>query len=339
MRMKRIVLAMAVTAAYATAAQAQSTVTIYGMEDSYIEMGNNGKSNIARLQSGGVSGSRLGFMGSEELGGGLRSVFQMEAGFNNDDGSSGQGGIFFGRQAYMGLKSNDYGSITMGRQYAAFNSNLIVYGLGGGLAWGNASNYFIDLSILRVNNSLAYSSPSFGGFTFAGTYGFGENAGDTRLSSTRSVGTQYTNGAFSAGLSYLNRGTTPVNDERFILFGASYDFNVAKLGMLYQTRRDGISQVENDFAELGVTIPLNTSSLLVDYGFFKNKDVANADAKVVSLRYDYYLSKRTMLYTGIAKMWNQAKGTHGINGNTSVAFTVAPGEDPRSIVFGMRHTF
>lgn len=337
--MKKIMLAMAVAATYSATAQAQSNVTIYGMEDSYIELGNDGKSNIARLQSGGVSGSRLGFMGSEDLGGGLRSVFQMEAGFNNDDGSSGQGGIFFGRQAYVGLKSNDYGLLSMGRQYAAFNSNLIVYGLGGGLAWGNASNYFIDLSILRVNNSVAYSSPNVGGFTFAGTYGFGENAGDTRLNSTRSVGTQYTNGDFSAGLSYLNRGTTAVNDERFILFGASYDFKIAKAGLLYQTRRDGIGAVENNFAELGVQIPLERSALLVDYGFFQNKDVANANAKVVSLRYDYYLSKRTMLYTGIAKMWNEAKGTHGINGNTSVAFTVAPGEDPRSIVFGMRHTF
>lgn len=341
--MKRTI-TTACVASLALAAQtvhAQSSVTVYGILDSYLDSSHTGSTSATRVQSGGVSGSRIGFKGAEDLGGGTRAIFALESGINLDDGSSGQGGLLFGRQAWVGL-SGSAGELTVGRHYSPYFYNLVTYALGGGMAWGNASNYFTDQSVLRVNNSVSYASPVLNGFKLRALYGFGENTtqpGGTTIGSVYSGSVQYDSGKFSTNLAYEHRNTTMLNADRYYAAGASYDFGILKAGLLLQARRDDINAARNNAADISVQIPTALGYLLLDAGRISNRSVANANATAISVRYDHYLSVRTMIYTGVAHIRNDANAKYGINGNTGVALGVNAGEDPRSLILGVRHQF
>lgn len=336
--MRYMAIPMALMGLYAGAVQGQTNVSVYGIVDEFVEFSSNGSNHNRRLQSGGINGSRIGFKGAEALGGGMNAIFTLETGLNADDGSLGQGGLLFGRQAFVGLESS-VGTVTLGRQYPPLFYTLAIYGLGGGLAWGNASNYYVDGSVLRLNNSINYVSPSFGGVVARGAYALGEVAGSTSTGSAASASLQYDAGAISLNLSHLQRKTSATVTDRYTGVGAAYDFGIAKAALLYQNRRNDIGTVKNAFYEVGVSIPLQSSALLLDYGWFKNKRAANGDSKALSVRYDYYLSKRTTIYGGVAKIRNEAGAAFGIAGATSAPAPLAAGDDPRSLIVGVRHTF
>jgi len=115
--MKKSLLALAALGAFASAAHAQSSVTLYGIIDAGLTYVNNVQGNsLWAMQSGILQGSRWGLKGSEDLGGGLKTVFQLENGYNVFSGKLGQGGLDFGRQAYVGLSSTSFGTVTVGRQ-------------------------------------------------------------------------------------------------------------------------------------------------------------------------------------------------------------------------------
>src|SRR6478735_3149745 len=99
--MKKSLFALAVLGSFAGATFAQTNIVIYGVVDANITYENNGgpAGSVVRLDSGGQSGSRLGFRGTEDLGGGLSASFMLENGYNVDNGTLGQGGLLFGRQA------------------------------------------------------------------------------------------------------------------------------------------------------------------------------------------------------------------------------------------------
>jgi len=110
---------------FATAANAQSSVTLYGLIDAgFTYVNNEAASNVAkgsaaafRLSSGNINGSRWGLRGTEDLGGGMKAIFTLESGFSMGDGSALQGGREFGRQAYAGISTAQFGTVTLGRQY------------------------------------------------------------------------------------------------------------------------------------------------------------------------------------------------------------------------------
>lgn len=339
--MRALAIAALALCCAAGTASAQGSVTMFGLIDTYLDRSSAGSNSATRLQSGGIQGSRLGFRGSEDLGGGNKAIFLLESGINVDDGSLGQGGLLFGRQAWVGL-STQAGDVTLGRQYSPYFFTLVTYGLGGGMAWGNASVYFTDQSPLRVNNSISYTSPLMRGLRVRALWGAGENTtlpGGSTVGNMHSASVQYDQGRFSANLAYQARKTTQSNTEHFYAAGASWQFGFAKVGVLAQARRDDVGLFENNQLELGLLVPVGIGSLLVDIGRIENRSVANADAKVLSLRYDHPLSKRTTLYTGAAWLRNEAGARFGINGNTGTALGVNPGEDPRSLIAGVRHTF
>jgi predicted porin len=324
----------------ATPALAQDNVTVFGVLDTYLEHATAGATGITRLQSGGVSGSRLGFRGSEDLGSGNRAIFMLESGINVDDGTSGQGGLLFGRQAWVGVATRA-GDVTLGRHYSPLFFTLVTYGLGGGMGWGNASNYFTDNSVLRVNNSISYASPTYAGFRARALVGLGENTTQpgANIGNIHSASLQYDDGPFSANLAIETRKTTAANTDRFYAAGASYMLGIVKASVLAQSRRDNVDAARNDALELGLQIPVGPGSLLLDAGRLRNRSVADADATALSIRYDYNLSKRSMLYAGAATIRNATHSRFGINGNTGAALAVAAGADPRSLVLGVRHTF
>ncbi|MBU9597975.1 porin [Burkholderia multivorans] len=185
-----------------------SSVTLYGL----IDYGVNYTSNSAGGRvyggaSGIMQGSRWGFKGTEDIGGGLSAIFQLENGFDLGKGTALQGGALFGRQAYVGLSSKTYGTVTLGRQYDSLVS-FVESRMNSANYAGGTTAHPGDLDNLnnskRVNNSVKYTSPTFGGVTVGGVYGFGGQAGDFARNQIWSVGAGYEFGNFSAGAAYMN---------------------------------------------------------------------------------------------------------------------------------------
>ena len=249
MRIKAI--SLAALACIASSTYAQSSVTLYGVLDEGFDFTSNvGGNRVYELTSGYASGSRWGLRGVEDLGGGTKAVFQLESGVNLSNGAAGQGGRMFGRQAYVGISNDRFGSIKLGRQY-----DSVVDYLAPTTANGNWAGYIFahpfdndntDNSF-RVNNTVKYASPSFGGFQFGGTYSF---SNDTGFANNRqySIGASYANGGLLAGAAYLRadgvgatgNGAIATNDASFIaqrmqIFGAgvNYTFGNATAGFVY----------------------------------------------------------------------------------------------------------
>lgn len=219
--MKKSLFALAVLNVVCATAHAQSSVTLYGNVDAGFGLNTNqrvaqtsgaagkpivynGHSNIL-LTSGSWSGPNWGLRGSENLGQGLLALFKVESGFNIGTGLTGYGGRMFGREAYMGLDSAEYGSVTLGRQY----DPIVTYvaSIGPGSFTTGVTAHPGDLDNIdnqsRVDNAIVYKSPSLSGFRFGGMYGFGNQAGSMKSRSLWSVGGQYANGPVALGLAYL----------------------------------------------------------------------------------------------------------------------------------------
>ncbi|MBB5421386.1 putative porin [Paraburkholderia atlantica] len=250
--MKMKLLAASVLAAIGASAYAQGSVTLYGLFDEGFDFTNNASGSKAyELQSGYVQGSRWGLKGSEDLGGQVSAVFQIENGFNVNNGKLGQGGLMFGRQAYVGLSSSAYGKLTFGRQYDSvvdYFSLTTANGNWAGYLFSHPYDNDNTDGTFRVNNTAKYTSPNFGGFQFGGTYSF---SNDTNFANNRqySFGAQYATGSILIAASYLqannpsSTATGAINnggDENFVgdrlrVFGAGINYYIgsATFGFAY----------------------------------------------------------------------------------------------------------
>ncbi|MGF6976183.1 putative porin [Paraburkholderia sp. JPY465] len=250
--MKKKLVAASVLSVVVAPAMAQSSVTLYGVIDEGFNYTNNVTGHpVYELQSGWAQGSRWGLKGAEDLGGGLKVVFQLENGFNASNGKLGQGGLMFGRQAYVGIASDQFGTFTLGRQYDSvvdYLAQTTANGSWAGYMFSHPYDNDNTDNTFRVNNTVKYASPVFAGFQFGGTYGFSNstNFGDNRQ---YSVGGQYTNGGLLIAAAYLQANNPSSNavgaitnggDENFLanrlrIFGAgvNYTFGSATLGFAY----------------------------------------------------------------------------------------------------------
>lgn len=224
--MKKSHLALATLGVFAGVAHAQSSVTLYGIVDAGIAYTNNvnGKHNFFAT-SGNLSGSRWGLRGTEDLGGGLKAVFVLESGFNVFNGTLGQGGDAFGRQAYVGLSSGRFGTITLGRQYDSVVDYTGPFEVGD--QWGSYfSAHPADLDNMnntnRVNNAIKFTSANYEGFTFGGLYSFGGQAGEFNRNQIWSLGAGYSNGPLQLGVGYLN-----VKDPNYSFWGNNANSHTA----------------------------------------------------------------------------------------------------------------
>lgn len=232
-------------------AHAQSTVTLYGLVDEGLNYTNNaGHGAALKMSSGDVLGSRFGLKGSEDLGGGLSAIFRLENGFNASNGSLGQGGRLFGRQAYVGLSSTQYGTLTLGRQYDPTSDLFAAMTAAGNWAGNIASSPFDNDNAdwdFRVNNSVKYTTPTLGGFSGEAMYAFSNTAGGFNENRVISAAGQYQAGGLTAVAGYLQidhpgAGTAgAVTDDSVfdarkhesIDAAVSYKFSKALLGFAY----------------------------------------------------------------------------------------------------------
>ncbi|MDC8757322.1 porin [Janthinobacterium fluminis] len=351
--MKTSLLAAAILSTFAGAAAAQSSVGIYGAFDLGLASISGGKAsthtpsaalpafkpNEVKLRDGILQGSRLGFRGTENLGDGLAAVFVLEAGILTDTGASDQGGLLFGRQAYVGLKSDAAGSVTLGRQYAPhYLAFKAIDPMDDGFA-GAASN-LIPTNGKRINNALKYATPSVSGFGAELLYGLGEVAGNS--SAARSIGAAlgYQNGPLLVKLAYHSANNGDASDKaKSALIGATYDFGAVKAHAAYGSNK-GTGTADNRDLLLGLTVPMGAHTLLASYIRKDDKSSANRDASQFALAYTYALSKRTALYTSLARVGND----NGATFRTASAGAPAGGQigaagGTRELNVGMRHLF
>lgn len=206
-------------------AGAQSNVNIFGIVDGGLRIVSNaGGQRLNSLTGGNESANRIGFMGSEDLGAGLKAVFLLENGFNIGNGTQSNG-LLWSRQAYVGL-SGKAGSLTLGRQYltlsqfmAAFSAGTDWAARGSGYGYHPGGVDDVD-GTERANNAIKFTSAGFGGFQFGATYGFGETAGNFHENRLASIGLTYTGGPWKFALAslYADRpnfslfGNTPANN-------------------------------------------------------------------------------------------------------------------------------
>ncbi|MGI4815294.1 MAG: porin [Janthinobacterium lividum] len=185
------------------AAHAQSSVTLYGTIDAGITYvsNENGHPNV-KTDNGILHGNRFGLRGTEDLGGGYATIFDLEGGYNLSTGKSNQGGALFGRQSWVGLKG-PYGTVQIGNQYdliadTSCNFNVSFYASGYGIHQGD----FDRMSCTRESNAVKYTTPTFHGLTAGAMYSFSNTAGQFHDGSSWSAGGMYNQGPISAAIAY-----------------------------------------------------------------------------------------------------------------------------------------
>ncbi|HTR08034.1 MAG TPA: porin [Paraburkholderia sp.] len=232
--MKKTLMVAALTGVFASAAHAQSSVTLYGLIDAGITYSNNQRVSATsghsawQATSGTVNGSRWGLRGSEDLGGGLKAIFTLENGFNIDNGASKQSGRMFGRQAFVGLASDQFGAVTLGRQYDSVVDYLAPLSntgtqYGGTIAAHPFDNDNLNNSV-RFNNTIKYSSVNYAGFKFGGTYSF-SNSTEFANNRAYSFGGTYNWGGLNVAAGYLQ-----LNNDIHNLQVSSSSFSGAQTG-------------------------------------------------------------------------------------------------------------
>jgi predicted porin len=209
-----------VASGLSSVAYAQSSITLYGVVDPDLVFVNNAQVNKAggtlhgkqqySLQDATTSayaGSRFGFKGSEELGGGTRAIFLLENGFNAATGALGQGGLLFGRQAFVGLANADLGSVTMGRQYSSlidFLSPMTAVSQWGGFISAHPDD-IDNLGLTnRENNTIKIASSTWKGLSANVMYGFGGVPGQIAQNQVITAGAGYVGGPLRLGVGFVN---------------------------------------------------------------------------------------------------------------------------------------
>lgn len=194
----------AVLLSCAGAACAQSSITIYGSVDAGLSsMDNQRGANAQRVDSGNRSPDRLGFRGVEDLGGGYKALFQLESGFNVDDGAMKRSGVLFNRSSLVGL-SGPMGTVTLGHmpdfmyEYLRFQSS----GNMGSAYFFHPGNLDNLASQFQLDNAVKYESPPLYGFTLGAMNGFGEQPESSSRLRTYSMGLKYLGQRLNGGLAY-----------------------------------------------------------------------------------------------------------------------------------------
>jgi predicted porin len=339
----------AVLAMAAASASAQSNVTIYGLFDVGAQLEDSSAGKTVKVVSGGRSGSRLGFRGTEDLGGGLSAVWLAESGINLDTGGLGQGGRFMGRQVYVGLKGA-WGTLVGGR-VATFGSGTGSFDMFGEIdpmatAFGIASlgSTMSTATGLRVDNSLLYQSPDIRGFQAGLLHSVqavnNEVPGRGANIYLTGLGAKYAAGPLYAAVTY-EQANNPAGakDEKHLQVGAAWDFKVVRLHAAYGRELNLFSTALNISGTTngagakswmaGITAPLGSGILRSSYQTRDGGEVGgeNRDVRVVSVGYEYFFSKRTSAYAVVADA--DGKGTLDNN----------PSYDRRQYTVGLMHKF
>jgi predicted porin len=337
--MKKLLIATAALAMVAGTAQAQSSVTVYGvMSTGYasteLSDGVNKRETTSSGNQANQAGNRLGFKGTEDLGGGLKAGFVYEMTLDMNKGLSD--GTTDNRQGFVQLSDKSLGTLRAGRVnsltkdiYDTFNAHLgasfapgnqtaaipamVEYGVTGDTSLGIED--VISYGGQRISNTIGYISPSFNGLTFKAQFGTDktENATGTETlaeTSIQNFGLNYAAGKFAFAIARdvaeadargaATAATT--NAKRTTdMAGATYDFGVAKAFLAYTdvkwSATGTTDPLKLDDVSVGVRVPMGKVELVATYSDGAVKSGADkADTNGYQLHANYNLSKRTRVF-------------------------------------------
>lgn len=343
--MKKSLISIAILGAMSNVAFAQSNVTIYGTVDAGIVSERGGAAGtVTKVTSGVASASRLGFKGTEDLGGGLSAVFVLESGVKTDTGASDVAGSIANRQSYVGLSSKEAGTVLLGRQYTPYYETLgqVADPFALGLA-GTAKNLFATQDTLtRNSNAVTYRTPSMNGVQAELSYSVGEQAGSNKAQRQIGGSVGYSNGPLNASFAYnaRNNDTAAVDAPmgHNSLLAVNYDFQVAKAFFAYGRDKGQLSQlspvVDSNNILVGATVPVGPAgSLIASFTRKNDKLAANQDADQWAIGYTHALSKRTSAYVAYAKIKNKNGAFYTVGNNTEA------GTGDKAFNVGLKHNF
>jgi predicted porin len=315
--MKKSLLALAALTAFAGVASAQSNVTLYGRVDlSISERMNQSTQNI---ENG--SGSRLGLRGSEDLGGGLAAVFNIEHRFNADTGVS-QGGVnvagqavgtslrFWSARSIVGLKGG-FGQVVLGREYttAFLGSQLINDPWGWDTVVADATAALTGGGISKVRNDSAITyNLNMAGFSFGAQYAEATDTINNFQDNPYNFSVGYAGGPFSLNLGYEVTGLQGVADEKVMSIGGAFNFGAFKIGGNWVDGTKANGQDVTAYMITGTAV-LGQGEVRAMYG---QRETGNTtDINSWALGYHYALSKRTTLYTDYVSNSKLASNKNG----------------------------
>jgi predicted porin len=355
--MKKSLLALAVLGAFAGAASAQSSVTLFGVVDESVNRIKNGDTTTTTMQSNMLNSNRLGFRGIEDLGGGLKAGFWLEAGMANESGVLGgsnnlggtaygstgaNGASVFNRRSTVSLISDKLGEVRVGRDYDPSFWNTVYDDVDGANGIGEGLNLISSLgsgaiTIARDNNSVGYFLPS----NLGGLYGQAMGALGEGVNGQKYWGARlgFAAGPFDVNAAYgdtKTNQTVPSNsDFKMWNVGGSWDFGVVKIFGFYN--RNTWNALSQGAYELSLSVPMGQGEFRASYGHQSISGLPEDDSsRMYSVEYVYNLSKRTALYATAAKIDNSGVGTFvvaaapssNMAGNTSTGYNI-----------GIRHSF
>jgi predicted porin len=338
----------------AGAACAQSSVTLFGIVDTTLAWGKGSVANKTQLTSGGWAGPRIGFRGTEDLGGGMKAGFWLEAAINTDNGSggttntnnqpSGEGvsaggaqGLTFARRSFVSL-AGSWGEVRLGREYAPtywnvlFSDPFLNSGVGATLVYGNA---ITGATRARASNAVNYLTPNtLGGFSVNYMHYLGENASNSAISNDGNgdqVRLMYDSGPITAAASW-GRTKFAAGDVTMRNILAAYDFGVVKPSLAIS--RDTNGAVDGKGLLVGLVAPMGAHQLKAAYSRYKTNAVGAPAAKKFAIGDAYSLSKRTIVYATYARVSNSGGSATSVNGAVTGANQSSSGFD-----LGIAHNF
>lgn len=338
---------LALAAITAMSAQAQSNVTLYGRLDVSVNALRFSGPNATSVRTVSSDTSYWGMRGIEDLGDGNSAYFKLESQFQADTGVQGNATAIFNRESYVGLRNNRLGSLALGSQYTPhiwLTGKVDPFSRG---YLGHIANLFQGAPRgyqPLMNNAVQYTTPDLSGFT--GRLMVGAREGG--LGTANGAGLEYASGPLVVGITYDALNVTaasvglpaaqPSVRSRTMALGASYDFKSVRVMGYYQTNdADRLARIDGWM--LGAIVPVGAGQIRI--GYSANNITATGEAKQFALGYTHLLSKRTTVYTTIAKTSNQGTTASLWPGRQDLAGRGLPaaGQDVRGFQVGIRHLF
>ncbi len=339
--MNKNILAIAIAAAVA-APSAFAAATVYGLAHMSVNKADDGAADYTSIAS---NSSRVGIKGDEDLGAGLKAIYQFETavGF---DGESTTGGFMGQRNTFAGI-GGGFGTVLMGMHdtpYKLVGRKFDYFGdqIGDTRTFTNASK----LWDLRPANVLAYASPSFGGVSILAAYVVDESKDATDKKDAASISATYTAGKLDVALGYENhgKGFTGVAMDAYRL-GAGYDFGAFSVKAMYESQdaKVGTGTKALDIYGIGAGMKVGAAGT-VKAQYYVASEVNNAKnaANLIAVGYDHAMSKNTTVYAAYSMTSNDSGAAFGVGttgGFGEGVATAAAGKDPSAFSVGLKHKF
>lgn len=353
------------------AGAAESGVTLYGVVDQYLQYLDNGGNHSYSLKSGGSTGSLFGMRGDEDLGGALSAQFDIEGGFNANNGTlfADTSALFY-RQSWVGLNHSRYGALSFGRQYEPsfrviypadpFRANEVLSPFSADVLAVDRNTLSTQYDSGRASNSILYQSPDLSGVKLYAMYAFASTVTQPVPATTGNVlnvAATYTGYGLYAGLAYANQhaGQETIQSlpaplgllgtEHFIA-AMAYQLGIVKFQFNYSYQRAKDPSAGSlaarlgtahslSLMELGATIQVTSADVIQIAGVERNVRGALDNAPGIQIGTEHSISKRTSLYARAGYIKNNGSSTVGWPGIT----VSEPGTKQIMATVGVTHRF